>query len=529
MCFNSFKQNVSIIIIWMRNSDVLIVGSGIAGLSLALKLAKQNPQAKINVITKTSALESNTSYAQGGIAAVLNTLTDSYEEHIADTLASGKGLCDENIVDLVIKNATKSIHELINMGVVFDKDNQGNIALALEGGHNKPRVIHHKDKTGFEVANTLIKLVEAQKNINLITHLFVAKLITINNAVMGVSVYDEVTQNCETLYAKITVLATGGCGQLFENTTNPEPATGDGYAMAKRAGANLKHMRFVQFHPTALYVKNKQQTSFLISEAVRGFGAYITDKAGCRFLFKYDLRGELATRDVVSNAINTQLALTNTACAYLDLRHLNHQEFSQHFPSITQKLTSLGYNLRTDLIPIVPSAHYQCGGIEVNQFAQTSLTNLYALGEVSCTGLHGKNRLASNSLLEALVFANQAAINITELLNSDTFIQSKSITATHPKNIDYNWINPKMQVIKKWMSLSFSTCDVITLHAALKYMQILQQLTTSILNNNNFSIKLMQLNNMACVAGVIIEDLLNNMNEDTTNAKSYKYNVPAWR
>ena len=232
---------------------------------------------------------------------------------------------------------------------------------------------------------------------------------------------------------------------------------------------------------------------------------------------------------MVSNAINTQLALTNTACAYLDLRHLNHQEFSQHFPSITQKLTSLGYNLRTDLIPIVPSAHYQCGGIEVNQFAQTSLTNLYALGEVSCTGLHGKNRLASNSLLEALVFANQAAINITELLNSDTFIQSKSITATHPKNIDYNWINPKMQIIKKWMRLSYSTTDVITMHAALKYMQILQQLTSSILNNNNFSIKLMQLNNMACVAGVIIEDLLNNMNEDTTNAKSYKYNVPAWR
>ncbi len=511
----------------MRNSDILIVGSGIAGLSLALKLAKQNPSAKITIITKTSALESNTSYAQGGIAAVLNTLTDSYEEHIADTLASGKGLCDEDIVNLVIKNATKSIHELIHLGVNFDKDKEGNIALALEGGHNKPRVIHHKDQTGFEVANTLIKQVQAQKNINLITHLFVAKLITINNAVMGVSVYDEVAQNCETLYAKITVLATGGCGQLFENTTNPEPATGDGYAMAKRAGASLKHMRFVQFHPTALYVKNKEQTSFLISEAVRGFGAYITDKAGCRFLFKYDLKGELATRDVVSNAINKQLAATNAACAYLDLRHLNQQEFTQHFPSISQKLTSIGYDVSTDLIPIVPSAHYQCGGIVVNEFAQTSVTNLYALGEVSCTGLHGKNRLASNSLLEALVFANQAAISITEQLHTDTFIQSKSIPAIHPKNIDYNWINPKMKAIKKWMSLSFSTCDVITLHAALKYMQILQQLTTSILNNNNFSIKLMQLNNMACVAGAILEDLLNNINQDKENLINDKYKVPA--
>jgi L-aspartate oxidase len=303
------------------------------------------------------------------------------------------------------------------------------------------------------------------------------------------------------------VLATGGCGQLFENTTNPKPATGDGYAIAKRAGAQLQHMNFMQFHPTALYAQTDQQTSFLISEALRGYGAYIVDQSGKRFLFDDDVRGELATRDIVSNAIHQHLEKTKSPCVYLDVRHLDEDELEFHFPAITQKLVSLDYNLSEDLIPIIPSAHYQSGGVVVDVNGQTNINNLYALGEVACTGLHGKNRLASNSLLEALVFAEQIKNHIIH--REDKKIYDVNLNQCILKKVvDFTWVKPKIKTVKKWMTKCFMSKNKTTINAGIAYMKLVKQLTQSILNNNTFSVELMQLHNMATTAEIMLKDVL---------------------
>lgn len=502
----------------MKTFDVIIVGSGIGGLSLALKLTKKNPNIQIALLTKTNALESNTRYAQGGIAAVLNTISDSFESHIKDTLASGGSYCIPDVVEMVVKNAPKEIYELINWGVQFDKANNDCLDVALEGGHEHPRVVHCKDQTGFEVVATLLEQVRTNKNINLITHLLVTDILLdeAQNA-KGVWVYNENTQQLETITACYTVLATGGCGQLFENTTNPIPATGDGYAIAKRAGAQLQHMNFMQFHPTSLYTETDKHTSFLISEALRGYGAYVVDESGKRFLFDDDVRGELATRDIVSNAINKHLTKTHTNCVYLDVRHLPSDELEIHFPAITQKLVSLGYRLDVDLIPVIPSAHYQSGGIKVDVNGQTNITNLYALGEVACTGLHGKNRLASNSLLEALVFANQICNHILKRQQDITQEETHPYPCKQQVIVDYAWVKPKIKTIKKWMSKCFISQDKLTIDAGVTYMKLVKQLTQSILENNMFSVELMQLHNMATTAEIMLHDLLTYQSLNQTN------------
>jgi L-aspartate oxidase len=493
----------------MKTFDVVIVGSGIGGLSLALKLSKCNPVLQIALLTKTNALESNTRYAQGGIAAVLDTLNDSFESHIKDTLASGGSYCKPDVVEMVVKNAPKEIYELINWGVQFDKAGQGELDAALEGGHENPRVVHYKDQTGFEVVATLLDQVSKNKNIRLITHLLATDILLNNQQnAKGIWVYNEITHQLESMNACYVVLATGGCGQLFENTTNPKPATGDGYAIAKRAGAQLQHMNFMQFHPTALYAQTDQQTSFLISEALRGYGAYIVDQSGKRFLFDDDVRGELATRDIVSNAIYQHLEKTKSPCVYLDVRHLDEDELEFHFPAITQKLVSLDYNLSEDLIPIIPSAHYQSGGVVVDVNGQTNINNLYALGEVACTGLHGKNRLASNSLLEALVFAEQIKNHIVhqqdKKINDDVNLyQCKS-----QQVVDFAWVKPKIKTVKKWMTTCFMSKNKTTINAGIAYMKLVKQLTQSILNNNTFSVELMQLHNMATTAEIMLQDVL---------------------
>jgi L-aspartate oxidase len=501
----------------MENTDILIVGSGIAGLSLAIKINSLNPKLKITLITKSDAIESNTRYAQGGIAAVLDTINDSFENHINDTLKCGAGLCTKSIVEMVVRKAPERIKELVNLGVQFDKKPNGNIHLALEGGHVAPRVAHHKDKTGFEIETVLLNEVKTRKNITLISHQIVIDLITDNsggnNQCVGVYVYEYLTNKIKikTITAKTTVLATGGCGQVYHNTTNPLVATGDGYGMAFRAGAILENMRFVQFHPTALYQKNHNEVSFLISEAVRGFGAHVVDENENRFLFVYDKRGELATRDIVSAAIFEHMQAKKTDCVYLDLRHLNAKAFATNFPVINEKLNDLGYNISNDLIPIIPSAHYQSGGVKVNEKGQTNIENLYALGEVSCTGLHGANRLASNSLLEALVFAHEAAVNIVNTIDN---VKQKSNLSIEKNNgnlvkfFDNNWIQKQTNLLKKNMSAATFQNDDYNYKKVLDFTEQIIDKVEVENKQNNYSLELLNLRSLATTAKIIVEDLI---------------------
>ena len=499
----------------MENTDILIVGSGIGGLSLAIKINSLNPKLKITLITKSDAIESNTRYAQGGIAAVLDNINDSFESHINDTLKCGAGLCTKSIVEMVVRKAPERIKELVNLGVQFDKKPNGNIHLALEGGHVAPRVAHHKDKTGFEVETVLLDEVKTRGNITLISHQIVMDLITDNsgenNQCVGVYVYEYLTNKIKTTTAKTTVLATGGCGQVYHNTTNPLVATGDGYGIAFRAGAILENMRFVQFHPTALYQKNHNEVSFLISEAVRGFGAHVVDENENRFLFVYDKRGELATRDIVSAAIFEHIQAKKTDCVYLDLRHLNTTIFSNHFPIITEKLNELGYNISTDLIPIIPSAHYQSGGVKVNEKGQTNIENLYALGEVSCTGLHGANRLASNSLLEALVFAHEAAVNIVNTIDN---VEQKSNLSIEKNNgnlvkfLDNDWIQKQTVLLKKTMSAATFQNEHYNYKKVLDFTEQILEKITAENKQNNYSMELLNLRSLATTAQIIIQDLI---------------------
>ena len=391
------------------NTDVLVIGSGIAGLSFAVKIAEARPELQIVVLTKSNNDVCNTTHAQGGIAVVLDRGKDSFEQHVSDTIKAGKGLNDKEVVEMVVSQAPDRLVELIEWGTSFDSNLKGEFALGLEGGHSQRRIVHHRDLTGRELEHKLLKKAAGFDNIRFYDHYFVTDLLLDRgNTCIGVSALDKHRDHRINITSRITFLASGGSGMVFQNTTNPSVATGDGIAMASRAGAKVSNMNFVQFHPTALYEEDKYPL-FLISEAVRGFGAYVVNEKGNRFLFNSDMRGELATRDIVSEAIVKELKLSGEKCAYLDCRHLDFEEFQNEFPTIVSYCRSIGIDVETDLIPIVPAAHYQCGGIDVDLDAKTTVGNLYASGECAHTGLHGANRLASNSLLEALVNSHQAA------------------------------------------------------------------------------------------------------------------------
>lgn len=404
-------------------SDFLVIGSGIAGLSFALKIAEAFKDASITIITKGEKHESNTKYAQGGIAAVWDKTVDSFEQHIKDTLIAGDGLCDEEVVKMVVENAPDRLNELINWGVNFDKTIQKKYALGREGGHSQDRILHHKDITGAEIEKALITQVEKSKNIQFLSHHYAIDLITEHQVkkkqtktqekinCYGAYVLDEKKSIVKTFSAKVTMLASGGVGQVYFTTTNPSVATGDGIAMAYRAMAEVSEVEFIQFHPTALYNPG-EYPAFLISEAVRGEGAVLRDYFGNRFMHKYDKREELASRDIVARAIDYELKKSGMPHVYLDCTHLEYESFKKHFPNITEKCLSLGIDVRKDYIPVSPAQHYICGGVNVNKKAKTTIKNLYACGEVTRTGLHGANRLASNSLLEGIVYAYNAAENI---------------------------------------------------------------------------------------------------------------------
>jgi len=396
--------------------DFLVIGSGIAGLTFALKVAEYG---KVLVITKADADETNTKYAQGGIAGVLRE-PDSFEQHINDTLAAGAGLCDERIVRIVVTEGADRIREMIDWGARFDKDRKGEYDLAMEGGHSAHRVLHHKDATGKEIERTLLEQVRKHENISISTHYFALDIITqhhfgeeVTRTTPGIECYGAYVLNLETnvvetILARITMLATGGAGQVYQATTNPVIATGDGVAMAYRAKADVRDMEFIQFHPTALYNPG-ERPSFLITEAVRGAGAVLRTKDGESFMRKYDARESLAPRDIVARAIDSEMKIRGDEFVYLDCRQIETGTFRAHFPNVYDRCMSIGIDVSRTMIPVVPAAHYICGGIVVDEFSRSSIRNLYAAGECACTGLHGANRLASNSLLEALVFAHRAA------------------------------------------------------------------------------------------------------------------------
>lgn len=390
----------------MATTNYLIIGSGVAGLTFAIKIADQFPDKKVTIITKANEDESNTKYAQGGIAIVTDQTEDSYQKHIEDTLICGDGLCDESVVKMVITEGPKRLKELIEWGAKFDINTKGTFDLGKEGGHSENRVVHHKDQTGKEIERAILSQVHQKKNIIVLDHHFAIDLITENNRCLGAYALNQKTNEILTFLADYTLLATGGIGHVYGHTSNPIIATGDGIAMAFRAKAEIKEMEFIQFHPTTLY-DAATGTSFLISEAVRGFGAYLRTKDGHRFMPDYDSRGDLASRDIVSQSIDLELKKTGDDCVYLDCTHLDMVAFTKHFPMIYERCKSVGIDLAQDWIPVVPAQHYLCGGIVVDKNGKTTVENLFACGECSRTGLHGANRLASNSLLEALVYSDK--------------------------------------------------------------------------------------------------------------------------
>lgn len=434
--------------------DFLVLGSGIAGLAFAIKAARLGTVA---IVTKKDTIESNTNYAQGGIASVTDR-ADSFESHVKDTLESGAGLCHEDVVRCVITEGPDRIRELIEWGVRFTRTDSSKATqaydLGREGGHSHRRVLHAEDFTGREIERVLVGRAETDGNISIFENHFAVNLITRSRVTgagdgpdqcLGAYVYDVQRQAVLTFRARFVILATGGSGKVYLITTNPDIATGDGLAMAFRAGAVVSNMEFIQFHPTCLY--HPEAKSFLISEAVRGEGGVLILRDGSSFMERYNPMKSLAPRDVVAQAIDGELKKSGEDCVYLDIRHRDRDFLMNRFPHIYRRCLDFGIDMATDPIPVAPAAHYQCGGIVVNGWGETSIGGLFACGEVSCTGLHGANRLASNSLLEALVFSHRIYKKIETLL-PETRADSMTIPPWDPKGatesdesivVSHNW------------------------------------------------------------------------------------------
>lgn len=414
----------------IRKYDYLVIGSGIAGMSFALKTARTG--ASVAIICKTTLEEANTNLAQGGVASVTNMKVDNFDKHIHDTMVAGDWLSDPKAVDLVIKNAPEQIKELISWGVDFDKTENGDFDLHREGGHSEFRILHHADNTGAEIQTSLINAIRNTPNIDIFDNHFAIEIITQHHlgkivtrrtpdiTCFGAYVLNEKNGAIDTFLTRVTVMATGGVGAVYTTTTNPLIATGDGIAMVYRAKGTVRDMEFIQFHPTALYHPG-DRPSFLITEAMRGYGAVLKNIDGSEFMQKYDERLSLAPRDIVARAIDSEMKLHGTDHVYLDVTHKDPEETRKHFPNIYEKCLSLGIDITRDMIPVAPAAHYLCGGIAVDLNGESSIKRLYALGECSRTGLHGGNRLASNSLIEAVVYADAAAKHSSSVINEYDF------------------------------------------------------------------------------------------------------------
>lgn len=500
-------------------TDFLVIGSGIAGLTYALKTARQFPDKKVTVITKTQADETNTKYAQGGIAGVWDENRDSYDKHIEDTLIAGDGLCNEAVVEIVVKEGPERIKEIISYGAEFDKNESGEYSLGKEGGHSENRILHHKDVTGKEMERALLEELNQVKNIELINHCFVVDILTQHHlgflvtksttdiTCYGVYVLNLHTNQIEKILAKVTLLATGGCGQAYRTTTNPKIATGDGIAMVYRAKGRIENMEFIQFHPTALYEPGISP-SFLITEAVRGDGGILRNKYGEAFMEKYDSRKDLAPRDIVARAIDNEMKQTGTEHVFLDCRHMDKEKFIHHFPNIYEKCLSIGVDVMQHMIPVAPAAHYSCGGIKTDEWGRTSIRNLYACGECASTGLHGANRLASNSLLEAMVFGHRCYLDSIETVEHIAFETAipdwKTTGTTDPREMIL--ITQSLKELQQIMSdyVGIVRTDV-RLERAMKRLDLLYTETEVLYRSTKVSPQLCELRNLITVGYLIVK------------------------
>jgi len=508
----------------MQQTDFLIIGSGIAGVTFALKIAEQFPDKKVLILTKAQADETNTKYAQGGIAGVWDAEKDSFDKHIEDTLIAGDGLCNKHVVEIVVKEGVDRIHEIIEWGASFDKEADGDYKLGKEGGHSEFRILHHKDVTGKEMERALLSQISKHKNIEIIKHCFVVELITQHHLgylvtkstpdieCYGVYVLNRQTNQIEKILADITLLATGGNGQVYRSTTNPSIATGDGIAMVYRAKGRIENMEFIQFHPTALYEPGVRGQSFLITEAVRGDGGILRNKDGEAFMERYDPRKDLAPRDIVARAIDSEMKITGTEHVYLDVRHIPLEKFLEHFPNIYEKCKSIGIDVTQHMIPVAPAAHYSCGGIKTDEWGRTSIKNLYAAGECASTGLHGANRLASNSLLEAMVFAHRCYVDAAERIKSFSANTNKkgsipdwnAAGTTEPKEMIL--ITQSLKEVQQVMSDYVGIVRTnVRLQRAIKRIDLLWEETEALYQATTLSPQLCELRNMITVSYLIVK------------------------
>ena len=491
----------------MIRTNYLIIGSGVAGLTFAIKIADRFPDKTVTIVTKSNADESNTKYAQGGIAIVTDETQDSYEKHIEDTLICGDGLCDEAVVKMVVTEGPKRLKELIEWGAKFDKTTKGSFDLGKEGGHSENRVVHHKDQTGYEIERAILEQVNQKENITVLDHHFALDLITVDNRCVGAYVLNQKSNEIIAFQSDYTLLATGGIGHIYGHTTNPVIATGDGIAMANRAKASIKDMEFIQFHPTALY-EDSVGSKFLISEAVRGSGAYLRTKNGHRFMLDYDARAELASRDIVSQSIDLELKKSGDDCVYLDCTHLDLTPFVKHFPMIYDRCMKNGIDIAKDWIPVIPAQHYLCGGIVVDKNGKTDIENLYACGECSRTGLHGANRLASNSLLEALVYSDKIYNYLAEVSfenKRDNNAISEWDSEIKP-SLELNYcseLKSKFQLLMR-QNAGIVRSDTDLLKAKEQLIKWQNEVKTKC-NNNHISTELFELYNMITVGTLIVQ------------------------
>ena len=503
----------------MKEYDFVVVGSGIAGLSFALKAAKYG---SVAVITKRKGPDTNTAWAQGGIACVTSD-EDSFELHVRDTLEAGAGLCDEQVVRTVVTEAPARIQDLVELSVQFDErevSGHREFDLGREGGHSKRRVLHVRDVTGKEIENALLRELERQSHVDLLENHMAVDLITAakigyaaEDRCLGIYILDEQTGEMETIRSDRIVLATGGCGKVYLYTTNPDIATGDGVAMAWRAGVTIANMEFVQFHPTCLF--HPKAKSFLISEAVRGEGGVLRNNRGEDFMKRYPAaagRGSLAPRDIVARAIDAEIKRSGAPCAFLDITDKPVEFLRERFPNIYETCLRFGIDMTKQPIPVVPAAHYQCGGIKTDVNGATSLPGLFAIGEVGCTGLHGANRLASNSLLEGLVVAHRAAEQAVRCRSSQS---QRAIPLPEWQSGDVQDVDELVVIYHNWDEIRRLMWDYVgivrtdkRLQRASARLRNLQREIREFYWNFKVSVDLLELRNLATVAALIVDSAL---------------------
>jgi L-aspartate oxidase len=495
--------------------DFLVIGSGIGGLSFALKVA---PYGKVAIITKTKLDDTNTRYAQGGIAAVTYN-PDNFEKHVRDTLAAGCNFNDVSVVEMVVREAPAQIEQLIQWGIQFDTNESGKFDLAREGGHTEHRILHHKDITGYEIQRGLMHQIKTNPNIDIYEDHFSIDIITQHHLgriitrydrdieCFGAYILDKKQNIVKTFLAPVTMIATGGSGNLYLNTTNPEIATGDGISMVYRAKGLIENMEFMQFHPTAFYNQGAKPT-FLITEALRGFGAKLRNCSGEEFMKKYDNRLELAPRDVVARAIDQEMKIHGDDFVYLDCRHLNSKALLEHFPNIAEHVRKFSLDITKDLIPVVFAAHYQCGGIKVDMNAQSYINYLYAAGEVASTGLHGANRLASNSLIEAVVYADKAAQHAINVFRSHQIPQNipdwndEGTTPNEEMVLITQSIKEVQHIMSNYVGIVRSN---LRLQRAISRLEILHKETEDLYRRSKVIPKLCELRNLINVGYLVIK------------------------